>query len=132
MKPRTSFTMMTSPVPLDFSRSVTQNLMNMQELKYGSPLGDENQPFDWINPHLFISSITGNSRTLIWPHSSRCCVYGQDQSLIQRIYNYDATAFPLLLLTLITSNNVLFALQHWFPKLNVRLQFLLVKRWGLL
>lgn len=43
----------------------------------------------------------------MWPHSSRCCVHGQDQPLVQIIYKYDAAVFPLLHLTLVASNNVL-------------------------
>lgn len=46
--------------------------------------------------------------TLMWPHSSRCCVHGQDQPLVQIIYKYNAAVFPLLHLTLVASNNVLF------------------------
>lgn len=45
--------------------------------------------------------------TLMWPHSSRCCVHGQDQPLVQIIYKHDAAVFPLLHLTLVASNNVL-------------------------
>lgn len=79
--------------------------------------------------------------TLMWPHSSRCSFHGQDQSLVQRIYNCDAAAVPLLHVTLVISNEVLFLVNltlfqthQCLPTLvskTVGPQFLLVERWVL-
>lgn len=67
--------------------------------------------------------------TLMWPHSWRCSIHGQEQSLVQRIYNHDAAAIFLLHVPLVISNDVLFivnlplfptnAFQCCFPKLQV-------------
>lgn len=46
--------------------------------------------------------------TLMSPRFSRCGVHGQNQSLVQRIYSYDAAAIPLLCVTRVVSNDVLF------------------------
>lgn len=80
--------------------------------------------------------------TLMWPHSSRCCVHGQEQSLVQRIYNRDAAAIPLLHVTLVISNDVLFIVKltllqthQCLPTLVSKIvgpQLLLVERWVLL
>lgn len=79
--------------------------------------------------------------TLMWPHSSRCCVHGWEQPLVQRIYNHNVAAVPLLHVTLVISNDVLFIVNlallqthQCLPTLvskTVGPQFLLVERWVL-
>lgn len=79
------------------------------------------------------------TETLVWPYSSRCCVHSQEQSLVQRIYSRDATTIPLLHVTLVVSNDVLFIVNLtllqtcWCLPTPVSKivgpQFLLVERW---